>query len=42
MTTLQNQLTKQFAMLEAAVSGDQSTSSWPSSQINARPGVTRQ
>ena len=37
----QNQLTKQFAMLEAALSGNQSTSSWLTSQINALPGVTR-
>jgi flagellar hook-associated protein 2 len=37
----QNQLTRQFAMLEAALSGNQSTSSWLTSQINALPGVTR-
>lgn len=37
----QAQLTKQFAMLEAALSGNQSTSSWLTSQINALPGVTR-
>jgi flagellar hook-associated protein 2 len=37
----QNQLTKQFAMLEAALSGNQSTSSWLTSQINSLPGVTR-
>ena len=36
----QNQLTKQFAMLEAALSSTQSTSSWLTSQINALPGVT--
>ena len=36
----QNQLTKQFAMLEAALSGNQSTSSWLTSQINGLPGVT--
>jgi flagellar hook-associated protein 2 len=37
----QNQLTKQFAMLEAALSSSQSTSSWLTSQINSLPGVTR-
>jgi flagellar hook-associated protein 2 len=37
----QNHLTRQFAMLEAALSGNQSTSNWLSSQINALPGVTR-
>jgi flagellar hook-associated protein 2 len=37
----QKQLTKQFALLEAALSGNQSTSSWLASQINALPGVTR-
>jgi flagellar hook-associated protein 2 len=37
----QKQLTRQFALLEAALSGNQSTSSWLTSQINALPGVTR-
>jgi flagellar hook-associated protein 2 len=37
----QNQLTRQFALLEAALSGNQSTSSWLTSQINALPGFTR-
>ncbi len=37
----QNQLTRQFALLEAALSGNQSTSSWLTSQINSLPGVTR-
>jgi flagellar capping protein FliD len=37
----QKQLTRQFAMLEAALSGNQSTSNWLTSQINALPGVTR-
>lgn len=36
----QRQLTKQFAMLEAALSGHQTTSSWLTSQINSLPGVT--
>jgi flagellar hook-associated protein 2 len=36
----QQQLTKQFAMLEAALSGNQSTSSWLTSQINNLPGFT--
>ena len=36
----QRQLTKQFAMLEAALSGNQTTSSWLTSQINSLPGVT--
>jgi flagellar hook-associated protein 2 len=36
----QKQLTRQFAMLEAALSGNQSTSSWLTSQINALPGFT--
>ena len=36
----QNQLTRQFAALEAALSGNQSTSSWLTNQINALPGVT--
>jgi flagellar hook-associated protein 2 len=36
----QNQLTRQFAQLEAALSGNQSTSSWLTSQINALPGFT--
>jgi flagellar hook-associated protein 2 len=37
----QNQLTRQFALLEAALSGNQSTSSWLTSQINALPGFTK-
>jgi flagellar hook-associated protein 2 len=37
----QKQLTRQFAMLEAALSGNQSTSNWLTSQINALPGFTR-
>ena len=37
----QNQLTRQFAMLEAALQGNQSTSSWLTSQIAALPGFTR-
>jgi flagellar hook-associated protein 2 len=37
----QKQLTRQFALLEAALAGNQSTSSWLASQINALPGVTR-
>jgi flagellar hook-associated protein 2 len=37
----QNHLTRQFALLEAALSGNQSTSNWLNSQINALPGVTR-
>jgi flagellar hook-associated protein 2 len=37
----QNQLTHQFAMLEAALSGNQSTSSWLTSQIAALPGYKR-
>jgi flagellar hook-associated protein 2 len=37
----QKQLTQQFAMLEAALSGNQSTSSWLTGQINALPGFTR-
>jgi flagellar capping protein FliD len=37
----QKQLTRQFALLEAALSGNQSTSSWLTSQINALPGVIR-
>jgi flagellar hook-associated protein 2 len=36
----QRQLTQQFAKLEAALSGNQSTSSWLTSQINSLPGVT--
>jgi flagellar hook-associated protein 2 len=36
----QQQLTRQFAMLEAALSGNQSTSSWLTSQLNSLPGVT--
>ncbi len=37
----QNQLTRQFAMLEGALQGNQSTSSWLTSQIAALPGFTR-
>ena len=37
----QNQLTRQFAMLEAALQGNQSTSSWLTSQIAALPGYKR-
>jgi flagellar hook-associated protein 2 len=37
----QNQLTRQFAMLEAALQGNQSTSSWLTSQIAALPGYRR-
>jgi flagellar hook-associated protein 2 len=37
----QTQLTRQFAMLEAALSSNQSTSSWLTSQINALPGFAR-
>jgi flagellar capping protein FliD len=37
----QKQLTRQFALLEAALSANQSTSSWLTSQIGALPGVTR-
>ncbi len=37
----QQQLTRQFALLEAALSGNQATSNWLTSQINALPGVTR-
>jgi flagellar capping protein FliD len=37
----QNHLTTQFAALEAALSGNQSTSAWLTSQINSLPGVTR-
>jgi flagellar hook-associated protein 2 len=36
----QRQLTQQFAKLEAALSGTQSTSSWLTSQLNSLPGVT--
>ncbi len=36
----QQHLTRQFAMLEAALSGNQATSSWLNSQINSLPGVT--
>jgi flagellar hook-associated protein 2 len=36
-----NQLTRQFAMLEAALQGNQSTSSWLTSQIAALPGYRR-
>jgi flagellar hook-associated protein 2 len=37
----QAQLTRQFAMLEGALQGNQSTSSWLSSQIAALPGYKR-
>jgi flagellar hook-associated protein 2 len=37
----QNQLTRQFAMLEAALQGNQSTSSWLTSQVAALPGYKR-
>ena len=37
----QTQLTNQFAALEAALSQNQSESSWLTSQIAALPGVTR-
>jgi flagellar hook-associated protein 2 len=37
----EKQLTKQFAMLEAALSSNQSTSAWLTSQISSLPGVTR-
>jgi len=37
----QKQLTKQFAALEAALSGSQSTSNWLTNQIDALPGFTR-
>jgi flagellar hook-associated protein 2 len=37
----QRQLTKQFAMLEAALSSNQTTSSWLTGQINSLPGVTK-
>jgi flagellar hook-associated protein 2 len=37
----QNQLTRQFALLEAALQGNQSTSSWLNSQIAALPGYKR-
>jgi flagellar capping protein FliD len=37
----QKQLTKQFAMLEAALSSSQSTSNWLTHQIDALPGFTR-
>jgi flagellar hook-associated protein 2 len=36
----QRQLTQQFAKLEGALSGTQSTSSWLTSQLNSLPGVT--
>jgi flagellar hook-associated protein 2 len=36
----QRHLTQQFAQLEAALSGNQSTSAWLTSQINSLPGVT--
>jgi flagellar hook-associated protein 2 len=37
----QNELTRQFAMLEAALQGNQSTSRWLTSQIAALPGYKR-
>ena len=37
----QRHLTQQFAQLEAALSGNQTTSAWLTSQINSLPGVTR-
>ena len=37
----QNQLTRQFAMLEAALQGNRSTSSWLTSQVAALPGYKR-
>ena len=37
----QRHLTQQFAQLEAALSGNQSTSAWLTSQINSLPGFTR-
>jgi flagellar hook-associated protein 2 len=36
-----NQLTRQFAMLEAALQGNQSTSSWLTGQVAALPGYRR-
>jgi flagellar hook-associated protein 2 len=37
----QRHLTQQFAQLEAALSGNQSTSAWLTSQIDSLPGFTR-